>query len=849
MEVSPFGLTTLTMSPQYLTGKRSVAQLAFNNRSNSALCYELHASDLEEGLDCLFDPDTVTVPPGEEATASIAVRPRRRPFFGSLHEYPFVVVAAPPGQEDDQTALSTEGVFAYEPPLAKLAKALGALWRRLRAAIPYLLPLLVLALCLAAPVRAFFSAPKEASGPPRITHLSLMASGSGPSSGALVVDYGFTGKGSVDPKSLASPVGSGSLPLRTDRFGLVATGPEGNDLADLEVAIAGPPVIVRLLPTTKRVTTGEAAELTWMLLGAEKANIDGVPIPAGQLKSGQFRTPPVFSDTVFILTAANGAGEVSAYAVVESGPAVVSFVADPATITSGESSNLKWVTKGAASAAIDQSIGAVDINGSRPVSPTEATNYILTVSNAFGRSVTATVSTKVLSLATVTSFAAKPPSIGLGGSSSISWQIEGAVSVSIDQGIGTVEAKGAKSVSPTKTTTYTLSATNSAGRPISQTATVSVVGLPQITCAASSAAVTKGESVTLKWQAVGVTSVSIDQGVGEVEVAGSRSFNPEQPTTWVLTASNIAGSSACKVAVNVVAPPAIVTFEAAPLSIPEGGSSVLSWQTTGAAGVSIDQSVGGVGETGSKSVSPAKTTTYIITVKNALGLSVTRSVTVNVGPVPQLTCSASPAIIVGSGASTLTWRSTGATSISIDNGIGTVGATGTVQVSLKETTTYTFSAVNSVGTAKCAVTVTVTPAGPDLVVTSIQALSTAVRNRDSSVDVPIRIVIKNQGGVAAGVFKISTHYGPNESVVAFTVPRQNNLTYPFTSASLAPGASVTFDGNVHFTSNFNHGATTTLWAVADSCAGEVTTVPPPYCRVQESDEGNNKSVLITPFLP
>ncbi|MDO8671435.1 MAG: hypothetical protein Q7O66_08405, partial [Dehalococcoidia bacterium] len=101
LEVSPFGLTTLTMSPQYLKGKRSVAQLAFNNRSNSALCYELHASDLEEGLDCLFDPDTVTVPPGEEATGSIAVRPRRRPFFGSLHEYPFVVVAAPPGQEDD----------------------------------------------------------------------------------------------------------------------------------------------------------------------------------------------------------------------------------------------------------------------------------------------------------------------------------------------------------------------------------------------------------------------------------------------------------------------------------------------------------------------------------------------------------------------------------------------------------------------------------------------------------------------------------------------------------------------------------------------------------------------------
>ncbi len=57
-------------------------------------------------------------------------------------------------------------------------------------------------------------------------------------------------------------------------------------------------------------------------------------------------------------------------------------------------------------------------------------------------------------------FDAEPIVIGLGNASNLSWSVIGASEVEIDQGIGQVELKGSKGVSPQQTTTYTLTAVN-----------------------------------------------------------------------------------------------------------------------------------------------------------------------------------------------------------------------------------------------------------------------------------------------------------------------------------------------------------------------------------------------------
>ena len=73
-------------------------------------------------------------------------------------------------------------------------------------------------------------------------------------------------------------------------------------------------------------------------------------------------------------------------------------------------------------------------------------------------------------------FTANPSSICSGGSSTLSWSISGATSASINQGVGSVNrTSGTRSVSPTTTTTYTLTARNSGGTAY-RDVTVSVSG-------------------------------------------------------------------------------------------------------------------------------------------------------------------------------------------------------------------------------------------------------------------------------------------------------------------------------------------------------------------------------------
>jgi peptidoglycan-associated lipoprotein len=64
---------------------------------------------------------------------------------------------------------------------------------------------------------------------------------------------------------------------------------------------------------------------------------------------------------------------------------------------------------------------------------------------------------------TIAFFQAEPSSIQAGQSSTLRWSVKGADSISIDNGIGTVQADGQRQVYPNQTTTYTLRATGPGG--------------------------------------------------------------------------------------------------------------------------------------------------------------------------------------------------------------------------------------------------------------------------------------------------------------------------------------------------------------------------------------------------
>jgi hypothetical protein len=78
----------------------------------------------------------------------------------------------------------------------------------------------------------------------------------------------------------------------------------------------------------------------------------------------------------------------------------------------------------------------------------------------------------------INSFTVASATINEGESTTLSWDITGADSATINNGVGSVDpSSGSHEVSPTTTTTYTLTATNAAG---SVTATVSVTVRPTL---------------------------------------------------------------------------------------------------------------------------------------------------------------------------------------------------------------------------------------------------------------------------------------------------------------------------------------------------------------------------------
>jgi len=98
------------------------------------------------------------------------------------------------------------------------------------------------------------------------------------------------------------------------------------------------------------------------------------------------------------------------------------------------------------------------------------------------------------------------------------------------------------------------------------------------------------------------------------------------------------------------AAPVIGQFSAEPTNIQIGQSSTLRWQVTGdVSGVSIDQTIGTVQNTGSRRVFPSQPTTYTLTATGGGGTT-TATATVNVTEVPPPPPVTTPARPGGAGA-------------------------------------------------------------------------------------------------------------------------------------------------------------------------------------------------------
>ncbi|MFV9691496.1 MAG: RHS repeat-associated core domain-containing protein, partial [Desulfobacteria bacterium] len=111
--------------------------------------------------------------------------------------------------------------------------------------------------------------------------------------------------------------------------------------------------------------------------------------------------------------------------------------------------------------------------------------------------------------------------------------------------------------------------------------------------------------------------------------------SPATTTNYTISVAGPGGTATDSVAVNVN-DPAPVIISAAPTSIEQGGSSILSWTSANGQSAHIDNGIGVVDVNGSIAVSPDHTTTYTISVVGVAGSASAQAVVTVMGnPEPQ----------------------------------------------------------------------------------------------------------------------------------------------------------------------------------------------------------------------
>lgn len=287
----------------------------------------------------------------------------------------------------------------------------------------------------------------------------------------------------------------------------------------------------------------------------------------------------------------------------------------------------------------------------------------------------------------VVTFSASATQVTAGSTVTLSWKVENATSIRIDdlalgQVSGVAGNEGTVDVAVGNDTTYLLSARNDRGASDSALISVRVNGAArELLFVAVPDAIASGGTTTLAWSAPGAASVTITAVPGgPVDVrsqtaSGSVTVSPAQNTTYTLTA----GSRTRETTVTVV--PTIVTFNASGVAT-DGGSDIhLEWTTSGATrvrltgagrGELLDSSdaarvaSGTFSEPLPTAVDPGQYFSYELTATGPGGAS-TRTIIYAVPGKPVVTSFTGPAVArnADGGTVTLAWQTLEAASVSI----------------------------------------------------------------------------------------------------------------------------------------------------------------------------------------
>jgi len=283
-----------------------------------------------------------------------------------------------------------------------------------------------------------------------------------------VVDTGETNPCNADTDGDGMPDGwevqYGLDPLTNDAAGDL----DGDGISNLEEYNQGtdPTVAVTVSISADPVTIeeGQSSTLTWTSTNATACTIEpgigNVPV------TGTIAITPS-ATTTYTITATGPGGTVTDTVTVTVGPPPppprVLIFAYPRRVRMGRSATLLWRSRNADSCEIQPGIGAVDLWGRLRVSPETTTTYTITATGP-GGTATDSVTITVIPPRPTVAISVEPRTIRRGESATLSWSSTNAETASIRPEIGPVPINGSVTVSPRRTTRYTISVTGPGGR-------------------------------------------------------------------------------------------------------------------------------------------------------------------------------------------------------------------------------------------------------------------------------------------------------------------------------------------------------------------------------------------------
>ena len=426
------------------------------------------------------------------------------------------------------------------------------------------------------------------------------------------------------------------------------------------ISLVALPKVLSFSASPPDIVAAESSQLCFELQDASSVTIDGIP----KLDAGTGRqcvTVAPITTTTYTLTAANSEGKTNirraTITVRKAAPQIMSFSADPNSITDEGRVRLCYNVVNGERLEIDNGIGEVRSQNEGCVNATvkETTTFTLKASGSNGRAVTRQTTVDVVHPSIALEFTANPPEITAPNGTSLCYQASPASSLSIDHGVGDVPVPPegeivCVKVQPRETTTYTLSAIGSFNRTADRRVTVSVTVPPVVVPEPSRIPPVRITGFEIKtdhgrsqlcYSVENAVDASIDHGVGAVKLpTGCRAIRATKPTTFMLSARDASGGSDQKSVSYTppeptVIPITILSFLPDTQTVRPGRAARICYRTFGVGTAQIspepgDVTPGIIGETHCVKVSPTESTVYTLTVTRPQGGQDSRRVSVKV---------------------------------------------------------------------------------------------------------------------------------------------------------------------------------------------------------------------------